>query len=55
MKPYMPMPCKIFTCLSSTLYGWYYWSRQAANAPKVRVVRISHKQITALVIIAALG
>jgi len=37
------------------IYGWYYWSRQPANAPKVPVVRINYKQVTALVLIAALA
>lgn len=37
------------------IYGWYYWSRQPVNAPKVPVVRISAKQITALVLVAALA
>lgn len=37
------------------IYGWYYWSRQPANAPKVPVVRITRKQIIILVLIAVLA
>jgi nicotinamide mononucleotide transporter len=37
------------------VYGWYYWSRQPANAPKVPVVHITHKQIITLLLIAALA
>lgn len=37
------------------IYGWYYWSRQPANAPKVPVVRITNKQIVFLLLIAALA
>lgn len=37
------------------IYGWYYWSRQPANAPKVPVVRIHQKQIIGLLLIAALA
>jgi nicotinamide mononucleotide transporter len=37
------------------IYGWYYWSRQPADAPKVPVVRISQKQISALLLVAALA
>ncbi|CAM3722957.1 nicotinamide riboside transporter PnuC [Mucilaginibacter galii] len=37
------------------IYGWYYWSRQPANAPKVPVVRITHKQVVFLLLIAALA
>ncbi|WP_158825911.1 nicotinamide riboside transporter PnuC [Mucilaginibacter lacusdianchii] len=35
------------------IYGWYYWSRRSANAPKQPVVLINRKQILALVLIAA--
>jgi len=37
------------------IYGWYYWSRQPANAPKVPVVHITGKQIMFLLLIAALA
>jgi nicotinamide mononucleotide transporter len=37
------------------IYGWYYWSRQPADAPKVPVVRITQKQIALLLSIAALA
>ena len=37
------------------IYGWYYWGRQPANAPKVPVVRISRKQIFFLVLIACMA
>jgi nicotinamide mononucleotide transporter len=37
------------------IYGWYYWSRQPANAPKVPVVRITQKQIITLLLIAVLA
>jgi len=37
------------------IYGWYYWSHQPANAPKVPVVRISRKQISLLLLIAAVA
>lgn len=36
------------------IYGWYYWSRQPANAPKVPVVHITNKQIVFLLLIAGL-
>lgn len=36
------------------IYGWYYWSRQPANAPKVPVTRITRKQIWSLILIVAL-
>ena len=36
------------------IYGWYYWSRQPANAPKLPLVRITKKQILALILVAAL-
>jgi nicotinamide mononucleotide transporter len=35
------------------LYGWYYWSRQPANTPKVPVVRINTKQVATLITVAA--
>lgn len=35
------------------IYGWYYWSRQPADAPKVPVVRITQKQIALLLSITA--
>lgn len=37
------------------IYGWYYWSRQPAGAPKVPVMRISKKQTGALVLLALLA
>lgn len=37
------------------IYGWYYWSHQPANALKVPVVRISRKQISLLLLIAAVA
>jgi nicotinamide mononucleotide transporter len=37
------------------IYGWYYWSRQPYDAPKVPVVRISRKQISTLLLVAALA
>jgi nicotinamide mononucleotide transporter len=37
------------------IYGWNYWSRQPADAPKVPVVRITQKQIALLLSIAALA
>lgn len=37
------------------IYGWYYWSKQPANARKVPVVRIGKKQIITLVLIALLA
>jgi nicotinamide mononucleotide transporter len=37
------------------IYGWCYWSRQPADAPKVLVVRITQKQIALLLSIAALA
>lgn len=36
------------------IYGWYYWSRQPVNAPKVPVARITQKQIFILLAVAAL-
>jgi nicotinamide mononucleotide transporter len=36
------------------IYGWYYWSRQPANVPKLPVVRITSKQIIILLLVAAL-
>jgi nicotinamide mononucleotide transporter len=35
------------------LYGWYYWSRQPANTPKVPVVRINTKQVATLITVVA--
>lgn len=40
--------------LCINIYGWYYWSRQGPDVLKVPVVRITSKQIVALVLIAAL-
>jgi nicotinamide mononucleotide transporter len=37
------------------IYGWYYWSRQPADAPKVPVVHITRKQVALLLSIAALA
>ncbi|GAB2699793.1 nicotinamide riboside transporter PnuC [Mucilaginibacter koreensis] len=34
------------------IYGWYYWSRQPVNAPKVPVTQVTSKQVlTALLVI----
>ncbi|MFD1257167.1 nicotinamide riboside transporter PnuC [Mucilaginibacter terrae] len=35
------------------IYGWYYWSRQPVNTPKVPVVRITKQQLATLLSIAA--
>jgi len=40
--------------LCINIYGWYYWSRQPVNAPKVPVIRITQKQIIILILVAAL-
>lgn len=40
--------------LCINIYGWYYWSRQGPDVPKVPVVRITSKQIVVLILIAAL-
>ena len=37
------------------IYGWYYWSRQPANAAKVPVVRITKRQVATLLSIAAIA
>ena len=37
------------------IYGWYYWSRQPANAAKVPVARITKRQIATLLSIAAIA
>lgn len=37
------------------IYGWYFWSRQPANAPKVPVTRITTKQIVILISVAAIA
>ncbi len=36
------------------IYGWYYWSRQPADAPKVPAVRITSKQIITMLAVATL-
>jgi nicotinamide mononucleotide transporter len=39
--------------LGINIYGWYYWSQQPLNAPKVPVIRINRKQISVLLLTAA--
>ena len=36
------------------IYGWYYWSRRPANAPKVPVQRISRAQVITFILITSL-
>ncbi|QJD95784.1 nicotinamide mononucleotide transporter [Mucilaginibacter robiniae] len=36
------------------IYGWYYWSRQPQNAPKVLIKLMSRKQVLAFILIVAL-
>jgi nicotinamide mononucleotide transporter len=36
------------------IYGWYYWSRQPANTPRVLIVRITRAQIALLITLSGI-
>lgn len=43
-KLYADMGLQVYF-MAMNIYGWYFWSRKSANAPKVPVKRISKKEM----------